>query len=323
MKLHIRGWGRGALAVFTAAAALCALAACQSLLNIDSDRHVATPDTGAGDETIVPEASDERETAAPPPGPWDCVNNPSEMPGSNLVDISVLVTDPILPSTRESQVVDGGSDLQIVSATYWPNVQITPCQLLDVPCAHPLAPTQTTDDAGTAHFMLPNDFGGFFRFSNPQLLPYILYPGKLPLGAVKAELPLAALSWAEAMEITSFFGVFAPSFDAGSGDGVIFGSVYDCHDHFAAGVQFHLSEYGPQTEQFYAVGTNASSASISTTATETDVVGAGGFVNVPMGSVTVSATVNLPGAPATPIGSTTVAVVPAGASEIFFRVRTH
>ncbi len=124
------------------------------------------------------------------------------------------------------------------------------------------------------------------------------------------------------MEITSVFNVFAPSFDAGSGTGVIFASAYDCHDRFASGVKFHLSNYGGQTEQFYAVGT-AEAPSISTTATQTNVVGAGGFVNVPQGSVTVTATVDLPGSPGTMLGSVTVAVVPASATEAFFRTRTH
>ncbi len=323
MNLDRRGWGRVALAAFATALASASAGACTQVLGINADRHLVdtTDDTGSP----MPEASDlgdaGAEDAAPEAaieaGPWDCLDDPPEMPDpSKKVDVQIVVTDAIMPSARASQF-DGGSDLDIVSGTYLSNVAVTECPTLLTPtCSTPVV----TNDAGAAHFLLPGDFNGYFHLDRSDELPYTFYPGQLPVGPTTAELPVALVSRVEANFIVAELKIAAPSFDAGSGLGIIFISVYDCHDHFVPGVQFTISNPLPgATQGFYATG-NPSSPSISTTATQTDKVGAAGFVNVPAGSTTVFATV-----PALhqQIGQVTVAVTPASVSQVWFRPRTH
>jgi hypothetical protein len=173
---------------------------------------------------------------------------------------------------------------------------------------------QTTDDAGSSHFPLAGNFNGWFLVNRSDLLPYRFYPGPFPAGPPVITDPLAVVSQAGANDFVAALGAnVAQSFDAGSGLGLVFISVYDCNDHLAPGVSFSISNPGPNNIVFYTAG-----GFPSTTATHTDRGGAGGFINVPAMPQTVRAT-TLIGTPLTPID---IAVNPATVSQVFFRART-
>jgi hypothetical protein len=227
----------------------------------------------------------------------------------------VRVLDALKPSLTAQQV-DGGSALDIVSGSFISGVQVRACPApLDPSCMMSGTAWETTDDAGAVHFPLAGSFNGFFLVNRPDLLPYRFYPGPIAADPSPVVDPLAVLSQAGAEELVAALGAnAAPSFDAGSGQGLIFLSVYDCNDHLAPGVSFAISQPGANTIVFYT--TSGGFPSTSANATQ---LGAAGFLNVPATSQSIHATLQ---ATNQPIASVTAEVYPATVTEVFFRART-
>src|ERR1700744_2389628 len=88
-------------------AALAASAACANILDIDSDRHLAGTDAGSG-------GGADRAVAY---GMWGCLGLPAgnANPTASL-DVTVGMYNAIDPTINSNQV-DGGSSLNIVSGT--------------------------------------------------------------------------------------------------------------------------------------------------------------------------------------------------------------
>jgi hypothetical protein len=286
--------------------------ACQLIAGIQDrtvDPIVDVPDSGAGVHDAAPDT-------VVPSGPWGCASLPNEQLDPNLkVTATLQVFSAVAPSTA-SGMVDGGSDLNTVSATWYPGVSVVVCTLRDPGCTHPTpTPPALTDDGGSTTFQLTGDFSGFFSLTRSDLVPWTFYPGNLLTGATSTNLPTYGISpqdfSALAVAVTS-----APlSFDQDGGLGHTFVNVYDCEDHQAPGVTLTYSTAGAETATFY-----MKDGLPNTMATQTDAYGIGGAVNVPVGNLTVKATL---AKDLTPLGSAVVLIRPGALTHAWIRVRTH
>lgn len=165
-----------------------------------------------------------------------------------------------------------------------PGVAVQGCNALDVVCSAPISGPVVTSDAGEATIVTYDNFDGFFQFSASGYVPATLYMGNLAPGISTFAPPAEILSTAGAGSFSAALGV-PISLDAGAGVGLVFLQVFDCFDRHAAGVTFTMSSVGPDTVLWY--GQNAIP---STSARQTDSLGTGGAVNVPAGSLLVTAT---------------------------------
>jgi hypothetical protein len=188
------------------------------------------------------------------------------------------------------------------------------CNVLDPACAAPAAAQVTTDDGGIADLTLKGDFTGFYQFARADLLPTTLYTGQLLAGDTDTKVPAPLLSVNAVRLLASSIGV-SFDLDPDGGVGHLFVNMFDCQDRHAPGVEFTISNRGAQTTTFY-----TKSGLPSTSATQTDTLGAGGAVNVPVGLITVSAT--LAGTTRS-IGSLNVVIRPGGATFAWVRPRVH
>jgi hypothetical protein len=107
----------------------------------------------------------------------------------------------------------------------------------------------------------------------------------------------------------------AVDLDAGAGLGEVFVIIHDCNDHRLTGVTLALSRTGPETLPFYII-----SGVPNTTVNVTDSEGVGGAVNVPQGSLKITAT-SL--ATTTTVGTADVYIRPGELTYAWIRPRVH
>jgi hypothetical protein len=262
-------------------------------------------EAGPGDAGVA-------EAAPVDAGPWGCLDQPPELLDPNAtVSISCVLFDALKPITG----VPGESDFSAEVYTPVPGVSLQVCDVLDPKCAKPVTPLLVSDDAGVVSFTLPGSFQGFFQFSGGGILPSLVYPGHLLADASSETLPLAALGANEGQLLAAALGVpFQTNPEAGVGN--VFFQVYDCNDRLAPGVSFTLAiDGGPDTVQWY-----SNNRLPSTTAMQTDSLGAAGALNVPAGALAVTATL---AATHRTIGVANTIVNAGGLTYAWFRVRTH
>jgi hypothetical protein len=305
-----------------------ALAACSLLVKLDDTQCNVDGDCDArggpfvgsvcvNQVCVVPVAEGGADTGANDAGDggeggiWACLSAPNEIPNpTEHVAVTVTAFD-ALQNVTTSPV----SDLIPVTYSAVSGASIAACPILQPTCPSPVA-NATANDAGVATMSLPDSFSGFFKLSASGYLPSATYPGNLLAGAATESIPTAMLAIAELNELSAVLGVPVYS-DVDSGVGSAFFLAYDCFDHHAAGVTFTLASDagGPNTVQWYSINTVP-----STNATATDSLGAGGVVNVPVGSLRVTATIAATGQ----VLGTVNPIVTAGSTTLsFVRVRTH
>jgi hypothetical protein len=260
--------------------------------------------------TLTPDAGSGGFDAA---GPWGCLDQPPEVTTASPVTITFEMFDAIYPVTTAGPT--GGSDLTVISFDPLSGVSIEACDPGDLLCSTPVTPIVTTEDAGVATLTVPGNFTGFFKFTAAGYLPSYTYQGNFLADASTLAPPAAMLAPADAITLAGSLGAIV-DLDAGSSVGLVFFEVYDCFDRHGAGVQFALStDAGPTTVPFY-----LADGLPSGTATETDSVGAAGAVNVPVGPMTITATL---AATNQTLGSITVNVRAGGTTSGWVRARTH
>jgi hypothetical protein len=245
-------------------------------------------------------------------GPWGCLSQPPEvLSASQSITVTLTAFDALQPITTAGPT---GSDLVPISYTPVPGASVEACRATDPACSSSVA-TGTMDEAGVATFTTPGTFVGFLRLSAPGYFPSTTYPGQLVADASMESIPTAMLGVDELQLLAFALGVPVDT-GADSGVGHAFFEVYDCYDHHAAGVTFALlGDAGAQTQQWY-----TRNGAPSTTANETDSLGAGGAVNVPAGGLTVTATL---AATNQPLGTINAIIAPGETVFGFVRVRTH
>ncbi len=301
-------------------AGMLASAGCSTLLGVETDRYVAVKEDAAVDRVDANDAAGEDGDAihleaasgSVQATPWDCLSDISMSDPASRVDVTVVVINPEFPATSAG-AVDGGSDLDIVSATWQPRVTVRPCALLDPQCTDG-QDASVTDDAGRVDFSLAGDFSGFFELRRNDLVPGALYPGHLVPGESVVSLPAYGITPDVFQALAESTGTHVDlTADAGVGHAVV--TIYDCQDHQASGVSLSYDKLGPQSVPFYFSG-----GLPATTESATDSYGLGGAVNVPVGTLKVSAW--LPSSP-TPIGSISFDIRPGSISYALIRVRSH
>ncbi len=188
--------------------------------------------SGPGDDSDVDAALD----------PWRCVADPPEQldPSAELT-LTIRTFDALKPIVTAG--ASGGSDLDVVSATALPGVLMQPCNVLDTQCVNAVADAGTTDDSGTAVFVVPGNFAGYFEMTQATLFPSTFFPGNpLPDASSQSD-PVPLLSVSGAQELAQTLGVpLATDPDSGVGHG--FFLIYDCDDRHAAGVSISLGDAG-------------------------------------------------------------------------------
>jgi hypothetical protein len=318
-------WRRQALAV--AGVAGVALAACSLLVPLDEQQCSVRADCAArggaftsaicvNHACVAPGATSEAGADAGPPDadPWGCLDQPPEVTDPNAqVAITFTVFDALAPITTAGP--QGGTDFTVLACSPVSGISFRACDALDPSCAKPVTPVVITDDAGQATFSVPGSFAGFYQFSGPGYLSARVYTGQLLAGAPTFAAPCALLGTQETSLLANAIGV-TMSLDPDAGLGHVFFQSYDCFDRHAPGVTFTIAvDAGPQTVQWY-----AKNQLPSTTARETDSLGAGGAVNVPAGALTVTATL---AATKRTLGAVNTVISAGGTTFAWVRVRTH
>jgi hypothetical protein len=246
--------------------------------------------------------------------PWRCVGSPSEQLNPNAqLDLAVVAFNALEPIT--TQGANGGSDLDVISASFLPGVAIRPCNLLDTPCMMPVTPSQTTDDGGNAPFVLPGNFAGYFEMTQSALFPAIFFPGNPLADASMPSDPVPLLPFAGAQNLATTLDVTLET-DPEAGVGLVFFLIYDCDDRHAAGVSFSLGDASPDGAVFW----YDSNGIPYKTATVTDSLGAAGVVNYPAGVIQIVATEFATGRQ---LATATAFIRPATSTIAWLRVRTH
>ncbi len=292
-----------------AGAATCT--ACQLVAGIEN--RTADPIVDASDAAAAGDAAPANNVDAS--GPWGCLQLPDEPLDPNLrVTVTVQAFDALQNATAAG-FVDGGSDLTTLSAAWFPGVSVRSCYLRDPGCVATGSAPVVTNDAGEAVFHLTGDFAGFFELTRPDLVPWSVFPQNLLAGQASTYLPAWGLSPGGFRLLASAITPTAVSLDTDGGLGHAFVQVFDCQDHQAPGVQLAYSGVGSETVVWY-----MKNGIPSTSATQTDAYGIGGVVNVPVGSLTVTAVV-AEGHDA--LGNAEVLVRPGALTLAFIRVRSH
>jgi hypothetical protein len=283
---------------------LIAAGGCAQVLGLDTNRQL-TPDAGAD---------------AGPLDRWDCLGAPPEPLDPTLnVEVTLVVMDATQNSTAAG-AVDGGSDLDTVTGTWLPGVTARQCTLRDLDCTSPQM-TAVTNDAGQAKFHMTGDFAGFFRLDRPDLVPAALYPGNLLAGQTTVSFPAYGIRPFDFTTLALVASGSTPALDPDGGLGHLIVTIYDCQDHQAPGVSVTYDSWGPDSDSFY-----FTNGLPDRKATQTDSYGLAGATNVPIGSVTAKAYLNVVGKDAgslTEVGMTTVDVRPGALTFAWIRTRSH
>jgi len=312
-----------------------ALAACSLLVKLDAQQCSVDGDCAArgsafagavcvnqvcvapvaegGSETGVPDAaSDGGVQGDGAIDPWGCVSLPAEsLNPSQQIQVTITSFDALKPIVTAGPQ---GSDLVPVSYAAVQDANVQACQTTDPACLGPAA-TGTTNDAGVVLLTLHGDFVGFFRLTAPGYLESATYPGQLLSDASAESITTAMLGTSELQGLAAYLGV-AVDTSPDSGVGHAFFEAFDCFDHHAPGVVFTMQgDAGPNTVQWYTRNNTP-----STTAGETDTLGAGGAVNVPIGALTVVASLAVNGKI---LGTINPIISPSSTTFAYIRVRSH
>jgi len=245
-------------------------------------------------------------------GPWGCLQLAPDPSGTGTTDVQILVFDAFQTYTLGGSI-DGGTDLQFVEGTVVPGVSVQVCQPLDPKCAG--TTPAVTNDAGLVDFPSVNGaFEGYYLLQQVGVaFPELFYTGRLLASEPTTFFPTSLLPYNLAAALGGTIGVDVNT-DQDGGPGHIFMQAFDCTDHHTAGVSYTLNvEAGTQ---FYQQG-----GLPTTTATQTDPAGVGGFLNVPAGIVKVTATVVTENNLALPAYS--VFVRSGGQTLVYFRPKSR
>ena len=158
------------------------------------------------------------------------------------------------------------------------------CATVDIFCANPLA-SQVTDARGIARFRVGANTRAFLDVTRQDIVPLRVYlnPGVRKDGVVRF---LAGSLGPDATEaLAAAVGAYDPqAFRPNAIYSHIIATATDCEGLLSGGTVFSISRPGSKVVTFFVV-----SNAPSVTATETDYVsGIQGFVNLPVGQVTVT-----------------------------------
>ena len=247
----------GALGVIASAAG------CASVLGIDSDRHLATTDSGAPPPAATADAN--LGTPTPDanlytdlPANWACLNDAVPDAGTGNVQLQLFFND----------VANGGTPIA-GAEVHW-------CNQLDLTCTNAFD-SVTTDDGGIATLTVPVGFDGYYEVRATNYSPSIL--SRTPQLSSESQ-PQGTVNIAVLSSGASLVGVQQ---DPNLAIAIV--GAADCTTTPAAGITFQVGAPGA-TEQVLYLADNYPSKS----ATKTDsVTGSAIIFNVPPGTFSVTA----------------------------------
>jgi hypothetical protein len=192
---------------------------------------------------------------------WSCLKDTSEPPKT--------------PGSPGNAVIYSLRLVDLATDAPYPDVPVTACGLTDLDCLSPVADNLHTDADGLVNVRLTENFSGYLEINSDAAVPYLFHLPDTGL-RTQADYPLAMIA------IRSFsvlLGAFSLPTDPSLAS--IGFRAFDCRGVPAGGVSFHSSA-GGQAWYFEA-------GLPSTTRTQTDVSGLGGFIGSTTGVSTLDA----------------------------------
>jgi len=290
-----------AAAVALAASVFCSFAGCSLVLqgetqqcSVDRDcaqLGFATATCSAG--VCVPSSAADAGPDAPLDPKWGCVGNVKWATPNTAVPVGV-------PSRY----------VKFVGETPLANVKAKACLNFDIACASPVA-EGTTDANGMVLLQLYYGFDGYAELEPdetypdlfPSIHPFLPPPEKdIPIPADPTELEPVHLVFKN--EVNMIAAVLQTKENTAAGH--ILGLAIDCEGKTTAGVSLKIDTVGTDTLAYY-MNQGLPSKTLGATST----TGEAGFVNVPPGMITVTAT-------SEDVGKVSVVTVPVRAGHISY-----
>ena len=216
-------------------------------------------------------------------GPWGCLGNVvSPAPGQN--DVNVIVP-----------LVDLSTQKPVTAADVFARI----CAKIDVSCSNPLTSGDagvilSPDANGLLHLTLPNGFDGYVPIdpivpdggapsdAGDAGPPNVFVPSLVFFNPpIVTDATYTTIVMVRTSELGGIAQIEGTTIDPSLG--AVFMETVDCSVHPAAGVSVSLDSTGTTTQGFYFKG-----GLPALNAPSTDVTGYAGFVNVPLGSRTVT-----------------------------------
>jgi hypothetical protein len=191
---------------------------------------------------------------------WACLDEPS--------------TDDAASSTVH--VVFTAQDL--LSEQPMPGIVLTLCAKLDADCLLPIAQYQS-NQAGQFDVELPAGFDGYFQTEGDGIYPTLFFPPNTRKQRAASTLPMVPVTFFKTM----YSGIGA---SVSSDRTVIMTTALNCLGAPADGMVLASSQVDDQTVTYFLQG-----GMPSLTAPTTDASGAGGFVNIKVGSAVLTSTI--------------------------------
>lgn len=157
------------------------------------------------------------------------------------------------------------------------------CPRPDINCDHVLGPVEIGED-GTVSAEVDGNFDGYVELAGPSIVTALL---SVPRAIcedteIKGEWPLVSTE-----QFTQIAGTIKAELDLVE-YGNIYARTFDCAGASAAGVSLALDTSAPVTTPYYM---NGGLPKRGESTSSTDAQGAGGWINVPEGYVTIAGTV--------------------------------
>lgn len=220
--------------------------------------------TVCADHVCVAKAAD----AGASTGPWACLGDvawPSQ--GAATVTLSVRVID-------------------VLAAAPPKGLAIRACAKLDIKCDHPLSAATSVDATGLVKAEVASGFDGYLELTGTEITPALFFVTKPVYGDTAVPGVVPVVSPAGFDDIAKAIGTtLEPA------NGHVYALASDCADVSASGVRLEVDKKTAATAGYYMINNVPVG-----TAAATDAAGSGGFLNLPVGFVKLSAFVAATGA---------------------------
>jgi hypothetical protein len=234
----------------------------------------------------------------------DCQARGAALAGSLCID-SVCTPDPAWsclgavawPPPKVPKVTVTVQFRDIITNAPLTNVTVNVCRKFDYDCAQPIATGLHPPDSGDLAIQLDAGFDGFLEMNMMGALPglFFFYP---PVNEDRVIVGLPLLNSAILSQVLALSGkTYNP------GKGVALVGAMDCRNLPAAGVHIWSTDADTDTTAFYVIKKIPSA-----TAMATDASGEGGLVNLKLGSVALTGSLQ----DGRPLGTVTVVTRPMG-----------
>jgi hypothetical protein len=206
--------------------------------------------------------------ATPPGEDWSCLEGIDDVrdgPARSTI------------ASPETRIIYSGQILDLSTGAIYPDIRVRACGIADIECTAPVAEDLAVDGSGWVDIPVFEGFTGFFEFSSPAILDTIFFVNERVEQPTRQNFPLIVVSRASVPPLLQLIGSTQQQ-----NTGFVAIRARDCNDDTAPGVTFSLEGEGTP---YYFVGDLPTGS-----ASATDNAGIGGYANVQLGRVVVTAT---------------------------------